>query len=70
LAKKARLDGVNPRHLRHTAVTFVTNGAVLLALQAPSGPSTFRSTEVYLHMDGSLREIHAAASPADRLMGS
>ncbi len=73
LAKRAKLDGVkvSPHRLRHTAATlFVANGGPLPSLQALLGHSTLRSTEVYLHMAGSLREIHAAASPADRLMGS
>jgi site-specific recombinase XerD len=73
LAKRAKLDGVkvSPHRLRHTAATlFVANGGPLPSLQTLLGHSTLRSTEVYLHMAGSLREIHAAASPADRLMGS
>jgi len=72
LAKRAELDGVkvSPHRLRHTAATlFVANGGPLPSLQALLGHSTLRSTEVYLHMAGSLREIHAAASPADRSMG-
>lgn len=60
LAKRAGLDGVkvSPHRLRHTAATlFVANGGPLPSLQALLGHSTLRSTEVYLHMAGSLREI-------------
>ncbi|MFH1609812.1 MAG: tyrosine-type recombinase/integrase [Candidatus Bipolaricaulota bacterium] len=72
LAKRAGLNGVkvSPHRLRHTAATlFVAFGGPLPALKELLGHSTLRSTEVYLHMAGSLREIHAMASPADRLFG-
>lgn len=72
LAKRAGLNGVkvSPHRLRHTAATlFVVNGGPLPALQSLLGHTTLRSTEVYVHMAGSLREIHAMASPADRLLG-
>lgn len=72
LAKKAGLDGVkvSPHRLRHTAATlFITSGGPLPALKELLGHSSLRSTEIYLHMAGSLREIQAMASPADRLLG-
>jgi len=71
LAKKAGLEGVrvSPHRLRHTSATlFVAFGGPLPALQELLGHSSLRTTEIYLHMAGSLREIHAAASPVDRLM--
>jgi len=71
LAKKAGLEGVkvSPHRLRHTSATlFVAFGGPLPALQELLGHSSLRTTEIYLHMAGSLREIHAMASPADRLL--
>lgn len=73
LAKRAGLHGVkvSPHRLRHTAATlFIASGGPLPALKELLGHSTLRSTEVYLHMAGSLREIHAKASPVDRLSDS
>ena len=72
LAKKAGLDGVkvSPHRLRHTAATlFISSGGPLPALKELLGHSSLRSTEIYLHMAGSLREIQTMASPADRLLG-
>jgi len=71
LAKKAGLEGVkvSPHHLRHTSATlFVAFGGPLPAPQELLGHSSLRTTEIYLHMAGSLREIHAMASLADKLL--
>jgi len=71
LVKKAGLEGVkvSPHRLRHTSATlFVAFGGPLPALQELLGHSSIKTTEIYLHMAGSLREIHAKASPADRLI--
>jgi site-specific recombinase XerD len=71
LAKRAGLQGVkvSPHRLRHTSATlFVAFGGPLPALQELLGHSSLRTTEIYLHLAGSLREIHAMASPADKLL--
>jgi site-specific recombinase XerD len=73
LAKRAGLQGVkvSPHRLRHTSATlFVAFGGPLPALQELLGHSSLRTTEIYLHLAGSLREIHAMASPADKLVES
>jgi site-specific recombinase XerD len=61
---------VSPHMLRHTGATlFIRNGGDPFSLQRLLGHSDIQTTMIYVHMAGSaLREAHAKASPADRLL--
>jgi integrase/recombinase XerD len=72
LANKARIEGVrcSPHTLRHTGATlFIRYGGDAFSLQNLLGHSDISTTMIYVHMAGTaLREAHAKASPADRLL--
>lgn len=71
LGKEANIQGIrcSPHTLRHTGATlFIRHGGDPFSLQRLLGHVDIQTTVIYVHMAGSaLREVHAKASPVDRL---